>query len=151
MIKTFLIATLLVFTLFTAKAQNSIYDKKLADSLKADENGMKNYIFVILKTGTYDERNKARRDSLFKGHFANIKKLADLGKLIVAGPIRKNDKTYRGLFILNVETKEEAITILQDDPTIKEKIFDLEIFDWYGSAALPMYLDYHNKINKNNK
>lgn len=149
MIKTILLAALMIFAFATAKAENPKYDKHLADSLGADQNGMKNYILVILKTGTYDEKNKARKDSLFQGHFANIKRLADKGKLVIAGPIRKNDKTYRGIFILNVATKDEAELLLQDDPTIKEKIFDLEMYDWYGSAALPMYMDFHKKINKN--
>lgn len=151
MIKTILLFAFLAFAMNTANAQNPKYDKHLADSLGADQNGMKNYILVILKTGTYDEKNTIRKDSLFRGHFANIKRLADNGKLVVAGPIRKNDKTYRGIFILNVATKEEAELLLQDDPTIKEKIFELEMYDWYGSAALPMYLDFHKKIDKNNK
>lgn len=127
-------------------AQNPIYNKTLADSLGADELGMKTYIFVILKTGPKKEDNKARRDSLFRGHFANIEKLAKEGKLAVAGPFEKNEKSYRGLFILNVKNRNEAEKLLMDDPTIKEKIFELEFFEWYGSAALPMYIPYHNTI-----
>ena len=130
------------------QAGNPIYDKTLADSLGADEYGMKSYIFVILKTGPNKIKDKSVSDSLFKGHIANINRLADAGKLVVAGPFGKNDKEYRGLFILNVQTTEEAQALLQTDPAIQQKVFAVELIRWYGSAALPMYLDFHKKIEK---
>jgi len=80
----------------------------------------------------------------------NIGRLAANGKLIVAGPLGKNDKTYRGIFIFNVKTIEEANALLETDPTIKEKVLEAEVFKWYGSAALPMYLPLHEKIQKKN-
>ncbi|HEY1040536.1 MAG TPA: YciI family protein [Bacteroidia bacterium] len=144
---------ILLFTVLFIYAQkeNPLYNKSLADSLGADDYGMKNYVFVILKTGPADKtiKNKTVRDSLFAGHMANIERLAKEGKLTVAGPFGKNDKKYRGLFILNVKTIEEAKVLLDTDPTIKLKIFDVEMVPWYGSAALPMYLPYSEKVGKN--
>lgn len=102
----------------------------------------------LLKTGTNKTAKKETADSLFKGHIANIIRLASLGKLIVAGPIKKNDKSYRGIFILNVSTIEEANALLTSDPAIKEKLLEAELFQWYGSAALPEYLKVHEKIEK---
>ena len=135
------------FTAFSQSA-NPLYDKALADSLGADEYGMKSYIFVILKTGPNKIADKAISDSLFKGHIANINRLADAGKLVVAGPFGKNDLTYRGLFILNVKTVEEAQTLLQTDPAIHAGVFVTDLIPWYGSAALPLYLGFHEKIEK---
>jgi uncharacterized protein YciI len=80
----------------------------------------------------------------------NIQRLADEGKLSVAGPLQKNDKNYRGIFILNVKTIDEANTLLQTDPTIKAQVLDAELYGWYGSAALPMYLPASEKVNKLN-
>ena len=131
-----------------AQADNPKYDKALADSLGGDDYGMKSYILVILKTGTNRTAKKETADSLFKGHIANIIRLASLGKLIVAGPIKKNDKSYRGIFILNVSTIEEANALLTSDPAIKEQLLEAELFQWYGSAALPEYLKVHEKIEK---
>jgi len=130
------------------QSENPVYDKFLADSLGGDDYGMKTYIFVILKTGPNKIEDKAILDSLFKGHMQNIGRLAASGKLVVAGPFGKNDKTYRGIFILNVKTIEEANALLETDPTIKEKVLEAEVFKWYGSAALPIYLPYHEKIEK---
>jgi uncharacterized protein len=146
---------LLAFSVFVfissfAQSPNPKYDKALADSLGANENGMKSYFLVILKTGPNDKMitDKAIRDSLFRGHFSNMEVMANAGKLVVAGPIGKNDKTYRGIFILNVKTLEEAQALTQTDPSIKAGIFDVEFFPWFGSAALPMYLYYTDKVEK---
>lgn len=70
------------------------------------------------------------------------------GKMVVAGPMLQNDSGHRGIFILDVESKEEAETLLIQDPAIKEKFLKAELFEWYGSAALPKYLDFSDKIWK---
>jgi len=131
-----------------AQNENPLYDADLARELGADDYGMKNYIFVILKTGDAEIDDPAAKKEMFKGHFANISKLAEQGKLIVAGPFGENDKAYRGIFILDVESKEEAKKLLNNDPTIANGIFDVELTPWYGSAALPTYLENHKKIEK---
>lgn len=132
----------------TAQTENPKYDKLLADSLGGDDYGMKSYILVILKTGTNKTEDRNVLDSLFKGHMENIGRLAANGKLIVAGPLGKNEKTYRGIFILNTKSIEEANALLETDPAIKEKVLEAELYKWYGSAALPTYLPNHEKIEK---
>ena len=131
-----------------AQKDNPAYDKALADSLGGDDYGMKQYTLVILKTGPNKIDRKETVDSLFKGHMENIQRMAAAGKLMVAGPIKKNDKAYRGIFILNAKTPEEANELLAKDPAIKEKLLEAELFQWFGSAALPMYLPFHKKVEK---
>lgn len=111
---------LLSFTLgVKAQTTNPTYDAALADSLGADSYGMKTYMLVILKTGTNTVADKEKINSLFRGHLDNIGRLAREGKLVVAGPLSKNDKTYRGIFILDVKTIEEAQALLATDPAVK--------------------------------
>lgn len=131
-----------------AQSANPAYNKSLADSLGGDDYGMKRYVLVLLKTGTNQTAGKAATDSLFRGHMQNINHLAETGRLVVAGPLQKNDKTYRGIFILNVKTFEEAQRLLQQDPAIRARLLDAELYSWYGSAALPLYLPYHNQVEK---
>lgn len=131
-----------------SQSENPKYDKLLADSLGGDEYGMKSYILAILKTGPAKIDDKQVLDSLFSGHIKNIGRLAANGKLVVAGPFGKNDKTYRGIFILNVKTIEEATALLETDPTIKARILEAELYNWYGSAAISTYLPNHEKIEK---
>ncbi|SMD16646.1 YciI family protein [Pedobacter nyackensis] len=148
--KHIVIAGLLFLSGFSALAQadNPKYDKKLADSLQSDDYGMKIYYLVILKTGTNTTESKAKTDSLFSGHMGNIGRLVSAGKLVVAGPFQKNDKSYRGIFILNAASSTEAKALLETDPAIKHKLLEAEVYGWYGSAALPMYLPYHDKLEK---
>lgn len=133
----------------TTKSANPNYDKALAEKLGADDYGMKSYFFVILKTGKNNTEDKKLRDEIFRGHMNNINRLVDEGKLIVAGPFGKNGKNYRGLFIFqNIKSEEELKEILETDPAIKNDFFDYEIYTWYGSAALPEYLPYSDRIWK---
>lgn len=128
---------------------NPDYNKVLAEKLGGDDYGMKSYFFVILKTGTNTTDDKNFISESFSGHMNNIHRLVKEGKLIVAGPFGKNDKNYRGLFILNnIKTAEEAKDLLQTDPAIKSGLLDYELFTWYGSAALPEYLPFSDKIWK---
>lgn len=140
---------ILMATSSMAQVRNQQYDSVLAHRLGADERGMKMYVLVILKTGSNNTQDSTQRASLFAGHFRNINRMADLHKLIVAGPLESNKDSYRGIFILDVPTFEEAGDLLEQDPTIKEKIFEPEYFKWYGSAALPEYLKSDEKIRKN--
>jgi hypothetical protein len=44
---------------------------------------------------------------------------------------------------------EEAKVLLETDPAIKAELLKPEMFLWYGSAALPMYLQFADKLKKN--
>ncbi|MFZ4413670.1 MAG: DUF6265 family protein [Bacteroidales bacterium] len=128
---------------------NPIYNKALADKLGRDDYGMRSYFLVILKTGTNKTTDKELINTSFRGHMDNINRLVEEGKLIVAGPLGKNENTYRGIFILNnLKSLEEAKELLQTDLAIKNGLLDYEIFTWYGSAALPEYLPFSDKIWK---
>lgn len=128
---------------------NPNYDKALAERLGGDDYGMKSYFLVILKTGSNTTADKKLINDSFRGHMDNINRLVKEGKLIVAGPLGKNENNYRGIFILNnLKTIEDAKELLQTDLTIKNGLLDYDIFTWYGSAALPEYLPYSDKIFK---
>lgn len=150
MIRNIIVTLLLSLSAWNTGAQqvSAVYNKALADSLGADEYGMKKYVLVILKTGPAVMKNKAKTDSLFAGHMANIGRLADAGKLVVAGPMSKNDKKYRGIFILAAKSKEEALALLATDPAVHGGLLAAELYEWYGSAALPAYLGVHRQIEK---
>lgn len=144
-----LLYTLLWLTSFQIVAQEkSIYDEKLATTLGADERGMKMYVFCILKTGSNTTATKEERSKYFEGHMANISRLAKEGKLAVAGPFEKNDRNYRGIFIFNVTTVEEAQALVETDPAVKANIFEAEMTPLYCTAALMEVAKTHEKLVK---
>ena len=131
----------------TTMSANPNYDKALAERLGGDEYGMKSYFLVMLKTGENKTTDKELVSESYRGHMANINRLVEEGKLIVAGPLGKNDQQYRGIFIFTgLESMEEAEEILQTDLAIQNGLLDYEVFTWYGSAALPEYLSISDKI-----
>lgn len=148
--RVFLILLLSCLPLIPLMAQktNPNYDAELATKLGADDYGMKKFVFVILKTGKNESTDKALKDSCFAGHMNNIDRMVKENKLIVAGPIVKNEKNYRGIFILDLDDIEKARVLLQSDPAIKAEFLEPELYIWYGSAALSEYLDASDKIWK---
>lgn len=148
-----LLLTLAFFSLIlstyavTPQQPPSEYDAKLATSLGADDYGMRQYVLVILKTGPKKMAAGKERDEMFKGHFANMKRLAGEGKLALAGPLDGKDG-WRGLFILSVKTIDEAKKLTETDPVIKEGEMVAEYHTYYGSAGLMQVNDIHRKVQK---
>ena len=143
-----ILAFLLITSIGFSQETDTKYDESLAKSLKADEYGMKKYVFCLLKSGTNTTASKEETKKLFEGHMANIGKLAKEGKLVVAGPFMKNDRNYRGIYIFNVETIEEAQALVATDPAINAKLLEAELTPWYATAALQETLKIHEKIAK---
>lgn len=125
----------------------SEYDAELAKRLGADAYGMRNYVLAILKTGPNDSSiTGEERKEIFRGHFANMNRLAAEGKLALAGPFGENDQAFRGLFVLAVTTVEEGRALAQSDPAVKAGVFVVEYLPWYGSAAVMQVNDIHMRI-----
>jgi uncharacterized protein YciI len=122
------------------------FDAALAQRLGGDERGMRQYVLVVLRTGPYTPQSDDERASLFEGHFANMNRLADEGKLLVAGPLGQNDRQYRGIFVFDVTTIEEAQALVATDPTVARGVFVAELYPWYGSAALRETNAIHRRI-----
>ncbi|PYS99057.1 MAG: hypothetical protein DMF63_13370 [Acidobacteria bacterium] len=133
----------------TAQVAASKFDAALAKRVGADEHGMRKYVLAILKTGPNDAKVAPdEQKEIFKGHFANMKRLADEGKLAVAGPFNDPARVYRGLFIFAVPTVEEAKALAETDPAVKAGILVVEYIPWFGSASLMLSSEFHEKVQE---
>jgi len=144
---TLLIFALIVSTSFYAQDATASFDEKLAKELGADDYGMKRYVMAFLKKGPNRTKDSFKAANLQMAHMSNIKRLAEEGKLAIAGPFLDNGE-YRGIYIFNVETLEEAKKLTESDPAIKAGSLVMELHPWYGSAALGLANKYHSKIAK---
>lgn len=124
-----LLLALVLFSGVTASIAQS-------DSTKALPQ-VKQFWLVVLKTGPQDKviTDSAQRAKLFAGHFSNMERLYKEGILKVAGPFGRNDFTWRGLFILDCATKEEAEGYVKTDPSVAAGIFITDIVPWYSEAV----------------
>ena len=114
----------------------SAFCQKDSTAIKAEPK-VKQFWMVILKTGPMDKeiKDSTERSKLFAGHFGNMERLHNDGVLKVAGPFGKNDFTWRGLFILDCKTIEEAEDFVKTDPTVKSGVFIYDIVPWYGEPS----------------
>ena len=116
-------------------APASDFDASLAKRLGADDCGMRVYVMAFLKTGPVHSKTSAESNALMKAHLANIHRMAEEGKLVLAGPFMdKGD--LRGIYLFDVPGVEEARALTASDPAIKAGVFVMELHRWYGSAAL---------------
>mgnify|MGYP005753751063 CR=1 FL=1 len=123
------------------------YDAALAESLGADEYGMRSYVLVILKTGPTKVPSGEERTRMFAGHMANIQRLADEGKLVFAGPLDGVDG-WRGIFIFATSDIATARDYVSTDPVITNGEMVAEYHKLYGSAGLMMVNEISRKISK---
>ncbi len=95
----------------------------------------KKFVFVFLnKKADKAELSKDALDQLMAGHLANIKRLANEGKLIVAGPFEEGG----GIFIFNTTSADQVKEWLSTDPGVRAKRWNLEILPYtprIGSAC----------------
>jgi len=147
----FILAATFVFGMTQVWAQQQItpasYDAAMAARLGADEAGMRSYVLVVLKTGPNKMPAGPERDEMFKGHFANIKRLTDAGKLVLAGPFDGVDG-WRGLFVFAVKEIDEAKQLAASDPVLEKGEMIAEYHRYYGSAAIVLIPEVHEKIAK---
>ena len=130
-----------------APAAKPVYDAELARKVGADDRGMRKFVLVILKTGPTRVPAGKERDEMFKGHFANISRLADEGKLVLAGPL-DGQEGWRGLFLFPVGDIEAAKQLVATVPVISKGEMVAEYHAFYGSAALMLIPDAHARIMK---
>lgn len=123
------------------------FDEALAKKFGADDYGMKKYVIAFLKRGPNRDLPKEEADKLQAAHMANIGKMAEAGKLVLAGPFFGTDD-LRGIYVFDVESLEEAKSLTESDPAIAAGSLEMELKEWYGSAALMGVNEVHTRIAK---
>lgn len=131
----------------TEQPAESAYDSLLAQELGADDYGMKSYVMVFLKNGPKRDQDSTTAAQLQKAHLENIDRLAEEGKLVMAGPFMGKGE-LRGIYLFDVATVEEARKLTESDPAIKAGRLTMEMHPWYGSAAIVKIDELHRKIAK---
>ncbi len=129
-----------------SKSESTAFNEKRAKEYGADKYGMKRYVMAFLKRGPNREQDSVKAAALQKAHLENIGRLAEEGKLVLAGPFFGNDD-LRGIYIFNVETVAEAEALTNTDPAIQSGSLVMELKEWYGSAALMGVNDVHKTIS----
>lgn len=106
--------------------------QNVTDTAQKPKYEMKQYYFVMLSRGA--RRHEITDTTIIKklhaGHMANITRLAEMGKILVAGPFG-DDGNWRGIFIFDAASKEEVEGYLKEDPAIAAGRLAYEIHPWW--------------------
>lgn len=122
------------------------FDADLAKRTGADERGMRQYVLVLLRTGPTRVPDGEARNAMFAGHFANMERWSKAGKLVLAGPFSADPQGWRGLYVFAVDGIEEARALAETDPVIVNGEMVAEYHRWYGSAAVMLLPEFHERL-----
>jgi uncharacterized protein len=107
-----------------------------ADEKTGPQYEMRYYVLGLLRRGPNSgSGTKEEAEKIQAGHMANIRKMAEAGKLLVAGPIG-DDGDLRGIFIFDAKSPDEVRALAAEDPAIQSGRLVLELHPWYAAAGL---------------
>jgi len=87
------------------------------------------YLALLTRGGKWTPEKTPATEQLQKDHIANIVRLAELKKLVVAGPFGDNG-TLRGIFVFKVGSLEEARALSETDPAVKAGRLAIDVRPW---------------------
>lgn len=88
------------------------------------------YYLAFLRRGPkWTPEQTPQTEELQKAHFANVKRLAEMKKLVVAGPFG-DDGELRGIFVFRCDSIQEAQALTATDPLVKAGRLAAELFGW---------------------
>lgn len=125
------------------------FDAELAAELGADDYGMRRYVMAFLKAGPNRPSDPDQAAALQRAHMDNIRRLAEDGALVLAGPFLDGGE-LRGIYVFAVDSVEEAEALTATDPAVQAGSLVMELHPWYGSAALMKVNEWSARIARAN-
>ena len=97
---------------------------------------MRTYIVGFLRKGPkWTPEKTAETKKLQEGHMANINRMAETGKLILAGPF--SDSTdLRGMFVFDLTDVEEAKAMAEQDPAVQAGRLVIDWHPWFSASGI---------------
>ena len=99
------------------------------------------YIYLLKKGPTWSPDPTPEISALQEAHLANMKRLGEIGKLVINGPLLDSFATsgeIRGLGVLKTASLAEAEELISTDPMVKVAHLVFELHAWMvGKNILP--------------
>ena len=87
------------------------------------------YLAFLVRGEKWTPEKTPQTAEIQKGHMANIQRLAEMKKLVVAGPFG-DDGRLRGIFVFRVNSLDEARALTLTDPAVQSGRLALELHPW---------------------
>ena len=93
---------------------------------------MMQFLYRITPTrlGMVTEGPTDAEEAILTRHFNYLKSLTDQGTVLLFGRTQNADETAFGIAIFQAESKDEAHSIMNNDPAIKEGIMHAELYPY---------------------
>jgi uncharacterized protein len=91
------------------------------------------YIYLLRKGPAWSPADTPEINALQEAHLANLKRLADMGKLVINGPLLDSFATsgeIRGIGALKADSMQEADDLISTDPMVKVGRLVFELHAW---------------------
>ena len=93
------------------------------------------YVALLYRGPNWSADDTPERQKIMQGHLANIGRLADEGKLILAGPFR-DGTDLSGMFVFQVASLEEAKALCDTDPAVQAGRLRVELHPWFSAKGI---------------
>jgi uncharacterized protein YciI len=87
------------------------------------------YLVFLTRGEKWTPEKTPATEEIQKGHMANINRLAEMKKLIAAGPFGDNGR-LRGILVFRVGSLEEAKLLTATDPAVQAGRLAMDIHQW---------------------
>jgi uncharacterized protein YciI len=91
------------------------------------------YIFLLKKGPTWTPDPTPEIEALQEAHLANLRRLGEMGKLVINGPLLDSFATsgeIRGIGVLKTNSMAEAQELISTDPMVKVGRLIFELHAW---------------------
>jgi uncharacterized protein YciI len=89
------------------------------------------YVLKLIPHLIHAENWTEKEEEIVDRHFARLQALLKEGKLILAGKTSGLDEKTFGIVILEVESEDEALSIMKNDPSVAEGVMTAELFPYH--------------------
>ena len=87
------------------------------------------YLAFLVRGDKWTPKSTPETEAIQNAHRANMNRLAEMKKLVVAGPFGDNG-TLRGIFVFRVNSLAEARALANSDPAVQAGRLALQIHPW---------------------
>lgn len=87
------------------------------------------YLGFLTRGAKWTPEKTPATEEIQKGHMANINRLAEMKKLVVAGPFGDNT-SLRGIFVFRVASLDEAKALSETDPAVQAGRLAIDVHPW---------------------
>lgn len=99
---------------------------------------MKKYYMCILLRGETPDLPPEELMAIQKGHLQHLSKMADEGKICLAGPF-EGDGEMRGIAVYSTTTMEEAVRLAEEDPAVQAGRLKVQVLPWWAAKGTSLY------------